>query len=248
MKPSILRLLGHSVHQTARIRPSLILVDRLAIGPKARIGFGNIIACRRIVMRKAAYFHLLNVARGKFSIALGENAAIGNRNNINDGPKPRPFRPAVLRLGVWSKITSNHLINCYEDIVFGDYSTLAGRASQIWTHGYVHYPEGLDRAVVLGKVRIGSNVYIGSMSCINPGLTIGDRIAVGAHSSIATSLRLPGVYVSQPLRYVPRVGSERLTKLQRFHGSTAGPEVYWRDGGGSLVTTRTADVAGRTRR
>lgn len=233
-KPCALRLLGHRVHRSARIRMSLVTVDRLWLGRNTRIGRLNSIAGRRLVLRENAYIGHLNWISGTVSIGLGENAAIGHRNHINGGDVPGESRRAQLRLGTWSKITAGHFVNVGETITLGKYTTIAGYGCQLWTHGFVHMSEGLGRGEVRGRITIGDNVYIGSNSTLQPGITIASAVSVGAHASVAKSLLEPGVYVPQELRYFPRTPEERLAKLDRIEEPSSGYVYYWRGGGDAL--------------
>ena len=99
----------------------------------ARIGHFNLIKIRRLVMRPDAYFGTMNAVKGWFSIRLGSNAAIGNRNIIGSDKAADRFWPAQLRLGTWSKITASHYVNVSESILVGNYSTIAGVGSQLWS-------------------------------------------------------------------------------------------------------------------
>jgi acetyltransferase-like isoleucine patch superfamily enzyme len=204
IKPALLNLIGHRVHRSVRIRPSLVTVRSMVLGPSVSIGFANWLAFDRLVMREKAYIGSLNHVHGDFSVQLGYEAAIGNRNRINRGPYLGERRPARLKMGELSKITASHYVNLIRSVTFGDFSALGGAGSQIWTHGFVHHEKGRGRDEISRPVTIGNNVYIGSMTCINPGVTIADGIAIGAHSSVAGNLSQPGMYVSQRLRHIAR--------------------------------------------
>jgi acetyltransferase-like isoleucine patch superfamily enzyme len=153
------------------------------------------------------------------------------------GPGASLTRPALLSVGIWSKITASHYLEMSESILIGNYSTIAGVGSQIWTHGFVHMSEGLSRATVRGRIRIGHNVYVGSHSTLNAGITLGDAVAVGAHSSVAKSLLEPGVYVSQELRYIRATPEQRLEGLDLVREAAGSEPFYWRPGGGPLPGT-----------
>jgi acetyltransferase-like isoleucine patch superfamily enzyme len=140
----------------------------------------------------------------------------------------------MLKLGKYSKITSEHVVDCTRSITIGDYSIVAGCRSQFWTHGYLHAPEGLGRFRIDGAIHIGNNVYIGSACVFNAGVRVSDAITVGAASCVARSLDRPGLYVSQPLRYVeldyeqaasrnPEVQVEGL--LERVVNKSSPPEL-----------------------
>jgi acetyltransferase-like isoleucine patch superfamily enzyme len=112
--------------------------------------------------------------------------------------------PAQLWLGELAKITARHRIDCTQSVHIGDYSTVAGAGSQIWTHGYVHDVKGPGRYRVDGRVVIENNVYIGSACLISMGVRIGTGVIVGGGTAVPKSLTEPGLYVSAPMRSLPR--------------------------------------------
>lgn len=229
IKPFFLRALGHCVANGARIGFSLVVVERMHLEAGSRIGALNFIKLRRLVMRRAAYIGTTNIISGNFSLRLGYQAAVGNRNLINRGPGEPDEYASQLWLDTWSKITASHYVNVAASIVMGEYSTVAGSGTQLWTHGFVHMRTGLGRAEVRGKIKIGNNVYIGSQCCLNPGIRIVHGVAIGSHSSVAKSLLQPGLYVSQPLRYIPITPEERLSGLQPLPTSQETTLRYWRN-------------------
>ena len=228
LKPLLLRRLGHPVAKGARIGCSLVLVDRLAMAPQARIGTGNLIRCRRILLRDQAWIGHANMIKGPFSLWFDRRAAVGNRNTVTRAPHPVTFGPSHLRLGDFAKVTGGHHVDLTQSVRFGDFSTLAGKGSQVWTHGYVHMSQGLDRARVDGRVRIGSNVYIGSASVIGGGIRIADGVTVGALSSVASDLLEPGLWVSQKLRHIALTPEQRLDRLPQVMRPGLAEIVYWK--------------------
>jgi acetyltransferase-like isoleucine patch superfamily enzyme len=203
-KSLILVMLGHSVARGARIGWSLVFVDRLYLEATAKIGSFNLIACRRLVMRSGAYIQRFNVVQGPVSVRLAEQASIGNRNLVRRSWNLTGYGSSQLWLGKLAKITASHVVDCTRAVSFGDYSTLAGKGSQCWTHGFVHESTGPGRARIDGAIRIGNNVYIGSGCVLSMGLRIVDGVTVGSLSSVAKSLLQPGLYVSQPLRFIEK--------------------------------------------
>lgn len=197
--------LGHEVGPGARIGFSLLLVERLVLQGGARIGHFNFIRLRRLVMRNGAYFGRANLVNGPLSIALASRAAIGNANKIVRGPIGIVTNgSALLRLGELSKITANHRVDCTASVNVGNFSTIAGTGTQIWTHGYVHAEQGPGRYRVDGRVVIGNNVYVGSSCIVTTGVHIADGIIVGAGTTVARSLTKLGMYVSAGLRHLGR--------------------------------------------
>lgn len=201
-KNSILRLLGWKIGRKCRIGLSWISSARVALQDGAHIGHGNFIRCEAIMLRDNAYIGHLNRVTGPIWILLCSHAGIGNQNTIVRGKHGISWGRAKLRLGQWSKLTVQHVVDCTRSIVIGDYSIIAGRGSQLWTHGYIHAPSGIDRTRIDGSISIGHNVYIGSSCIINAGVAIGNSITIGAGSSVPRSISQPGLYVSQPLRHI----------------------------------------------
>ncbi|WP_148046524.1 hypothetical protein [Pseudomonas vranovensis] len=202
LKNLILRALGWQIGSGCRIGFSWIRADSIVLGERVSIGHGNYIVCKSLVMRPASYIQYFNQVKGDIWVFLLANAALGNFNKVYRGRRGVTWGRAVFRLGIYSKITSRHTVDCTRSVRFGHYSILAGSASQIWTHGYMHAPEGLDRFRVDGSVRVGNNVYIGSMSVINAAVSISNGVTVGAASCVSKSLPKPGLYVAQPLRWI----------------------------------------------
>lgn len=84
-------------------------------------------------------------------------------------------------------------------ISIGDNVTLAPRvhilAHDASTKTFLDY-------TIVGKVKIGNNVFIGAESVVLPNVTIGDNVIVGANSTVSKDLASNGVYVGSPARYV----------------------------------------------
>lgn len=228
LKPSLLRLLGHRVARGVRIRMSALFVDRLTLAAEARIGRFNVITARRLIMRKAANIGHLNWVSGGLSISLGTNGAIGHLNIVNSGGPLGTASRAQLRIGDFSKITTGHLVNVGESISLGNFTTIAGYGSQLWTHGFVHMTEGLARAEVRGRITIGNNVYVGTHCTIQAGVVIENAVSVGAGATVAKSLLEPGTYVPPPLIHLARSPEQRIAALEQ-RVTSDGDVYYWRD-------------------
>lgn len=69
-------------------------------------------------------------------------------------------------------------------LVIGDYCSISAGV-QIYTHHTVAWATSMGKAEVVRKAtRIGSGVYIGPNSVIQMGVTIGDRVVIGAMSFV----------------------------------------------------------------
>jgi acetyltransferase-like isoleucine patch superfamily enzyme len=201
----VLRALGHRVGAGCRIGFSILWVDMLLLQGGNRIGHGNLLACRRLCIGRDGYIGRLNLVSGPISILLRSTGSIGNANKIVRGPIDHVTSgPAMLRIGRLGKITANHRVDCTRSVVIGDYSTLAGIGIQVWTHGYVHDTSGPGRYRIDGAVRIDDNVYIGASCIVSMGVHIGRGVMVGAGTTVSRSIQEEGLYVSAPVRFLPR--------------------------------------------
>lgn len=194
------QLFGHSISEGAKIGFSVVCVDRMELGAHARIGHGNIVTTQTLTLSERAMIGHLNRLHGPVHVRLDNEALIGNRNKIYRASQHTFKRMSHVRIGGYSKITSDHLVECLRDVEIGDNTTLGGIGSQLWTHSYYHHPTGRGRFRIDGGITIGNNVYVGSMCVINPGVRICDAVSVGSHSVVARTISEPGLYVSQPLR------------------------------------------------
>ncbi|HTN45676.1 MAG TPA: hypothetical protein VL098_04960 [Flavipsychrobacter sp.] len=222
----LLNIMGHRIHKKARCGFSLIVCDRIQLGADAAIGNMNLVKIERIVLDEKSKIGKFNVLNGPYSLHLASTAIIGKFNKMSRGKSGTSYRDAELKMGTGAIIVSNHYLDLTKSVTFGDYSILAGISSQIWTHGYMHAPEGPERFRVDGAVNIGNNVYIGSGSIINPGVYIAASINVGGGSCVAKSLLQPGMYVSQPLRYIPKKYEDTKAKLKQITAEGLIEEVY----------------------
>ena len=213
----------------------LVWRTRLHLAKGVRIRSFNIIACRMLVMRERSSIGWGNTLRGPFKARFGYVARMGNRNMLGCGPRVAPGRaPSILWLSEDARITGQHALDLTRSIKLGRHSHLAGRQSQVWTHGYVHARQGYERARVDGAVFLGNNVYIGSFSCIGPGVRVEDSITVGSHASIARHLETPGVYVSQALRYIQMDPYEARVGLERDEDDRLDRDVRFKRSGNGM--------------
>lgn len=226
LKPFFLRLLGHKVHNSAKIGFSIIRVSKLHLDEKAKIGNFNYIKINELTLYKNALIGSMNKISGDLSIFLEEVGIIRDKNSISRAYFPITYGTSFLKIGKYAAITHGHMLDLTRSIVIGDYTTLAGSNSQLWTHGYFHAKEGLDRVRVDGEIIIGNNVYIGSRCIFNAGIKIANGITVGSNCCISKSLYHEGMYVSQPLRYISNDISNVRAKLKRIDINGLEDEVY----------------------
>lgn len=187
-------LLGWEIHPTAYLGRSIILVDRLSMGPGSSIG-------------------PLNVIKDLEELRLAEGASIATRNWVVGIPRssdpaadafPKsPHRRPSLVMGRHAMITVAHEIDCSDRVEIGDYSSLAGFRCTILTHSL-----NLVRdRFVTGPVEIGPHAAVMSGSTLLSGTRVPARSIVSAGSVINTplteELTFYGGSPAEPVRNLP---------------------------------------------
>ena len=216
---------SYKIEKGANVGFSWLAVRQLAMRAGSRIGHLNYIKCDRVALRGGALIQNMNLIRGPFSVFMDHRGQIGNRNVITRAPSGVTWGRSQLRIGFNSKITAGHKVDCCRSIKIGGNSIVAGLASQLWTHGYVHEPSG-ERFRIDGSITIGNNVYISSACVINAGIVIGDNITVGTHSCVSKNLMSSGLYVNSPLRYIDRTPEQLIATLVPVDDDSLCERVY----------------------
>lgn len=144
----------YKIGENVKIGKCVINAKKVEIGNNVLIRDHNNISC-----------HILKIAEG-VSIHSG-NKIIGSAN---------------FTIGKNSRIINDHFIDVYNDVSIGENTWLAGKNSQIWTHGSIHTKTGKDLAVC-----IGDNVYVSSNVSIAPGVKIEAINLVGLGSVVTKS-------------------------------------------------------------
>jgi|TARA_B110000240_G_scaffold186414_1_gene223030 acetyltransferase-like isoleucine patch superfamily enzyme len=221
-----LKILGHKVSYSSKIGFSLVLVKKLNLEKKTKIGHLNFINIDLICFKEQAYIGHLNIIKGPFSLNFEKQGAIGNSNSLIRASQGVSYGEAFLHLGELSKITAKHKIDLTRSVHLGNFTTLAGIGSQIWTHGYLHDIQGPGRFRIDGEVIIEDNIYIGSATVINAGITIKKGITIGSNSVVSKDLIESGMYVNQRLRFIEKSFEESKKELKKIEGENLVEEVY----------------------
>ena len=104
-------------------------------------------------------------------------------------------------------VYANFNLTCVDDthIYVGDY-TMFGPNVTIATAGHPIWPELRQQAYQYNMpVHIGKNCWIGAGAVILPGVTIGDRVVVGAGSVVTKDLPPDVVAVGNPCRVLRKI-------------------------------------------
>lgn len=110
------------------------------------------------------------------SLTIGTNTSILSGNTI--------MGKSSFSIGEDSRIINNHFIDLWNSVEIGNNTWLAGKRSQLWTHGSIYTKTG-------GKdlsIQIGDDIYIGSNCSIAPGVKIESLNLVGLGSVLTHSI------------------------------------------------------------
>lgn len=157
------RLLGYRVHRTATVGPfSLIDVTSLELGPESVLERGSVFA-------------------GPLQVRIGRGSSIGCKNEFRGGhwsasiPQGEVIYAHTISIGDYCRIAPCHFFDVNGTIEVGDYTWIAGRGSQFWTHG---------AGKLATNVRIGAHCFIGSACRFAPGAAIPDHCVVSLGSVV----------------------------------------------------------------
>lgn len=181
----------------------------------SKIAWGNIICCKNVDIKNSKIGYLnrffvrtleikdeveirnYNNFKFLFSMLLHEKSQIISKNSIVgfDFLKEGAENPcSCFELGRTSLVTNGHSIDATENVYIGRNVVFGGKGTQLWTHGFDIY-----RNMVCKPVRIGNDIYIGSMSLLCQGITIADKSVIGAGTCVSSSIEESGFYVSNQL-------------------------------------------------
>ena len=151
------RFFNYSIGENVYIGKSVINCNQFSIEANAYIGDNNFISSKSVVRI------------GPGSKIISDNFIIGSSS---------------FSLGKNSRIIQNHYLDLTNPISIGEHTWLAGRNSEIWTHGSTQTKLGLKD---LG-VTIGNHVYLGSSCLIAPGVKINNLNLIGLGSVVMQSI------------------------------------------------------------
>jgi acetyltransferase-like isoleucine patch superfamily enzyme len=174
LKNQLLRWNGHSIDQSARIGPILLVMSVLSIGPNAELGSFSVYLRSRIVLGTQAFI-------GSF------NWVAGSPELIRIAPQTGHTVPGQLILEPQAAITSRHYIDTSGGVYFGGFSTLAGARSTIFTHS-INYDRGVLQT---SPVSIGKYSIINSNVSITPGSSVPPYSIVAMGSVVTKTMNEP---------------------------------------------------------
>jgi acetyltransferase-like isoleucine patch superfamily enzyme len=142
---------------------------------------------------------------------VGESTALINVTNIRIGSGCLLQDRVYIRAGVNGSVTLEDgvALNSFVKI-FGHGGVRVGKSAQIGPGSVVttsgHDYGATELELDLAPVDIGERVWIGSMSTILPGVTIGDRAVIGAGAVVTSDIPSDCLAVGVPARVVRHFG------------------------------------------
>jgi acetyltransferase-like isoleucine patch superfamily enzyme len=170
-------VLGWEIDPTAFVGRSLVLADKVVLGPGAYIGHGNVV-------------------KGLTELRLGEDAILGTLNWVSgpelgsDAFQWSPDRRPALILERGATVTTRHIIDCSDTVTFEELAVLAGIRSTVFTHS-IDLVRNQQRT---RKVTFGERAAVLSNSVVFAGTAIPARSIVSAGSVVNTVLVKEGVF------------------------------------------------------
>ena len=160
------------------------------IAEDAYIGFSYINVKQLTMEANAKIKHLVRM-KGLDKVLLKNGSYIGNHNsfycNANLGDK------GYFTLGVNSELVRQNALDLTSNITIGDNVVIGGYGTQFWTHGF-----DVFRNRIQGEIFIADNVYIGSSTIFNLGVSICCNVSVGAGSVVSKPIVDSGFYAGVP--------------------------------------------------
>ena len=165
------RFLGYEIADTSRIGLSFIYPRKLILKDGARIG--HLTVCKDIDL-----------------LQIGESSSIGNLNWITGYPsgtrghfEHQTDRRPELILARDSAITNRHLIDCTARIQIGEFTTVAGFASQLLTHS-INLESSRQEAY---PISVGDYCFVGTNCVLLGGSALPNYSVLGAKSLLNRS-------------------------------------------------------------
>ncbi len=213
--PSFLKKLyyrskGHSIGKNVSIGiGSVIIGKKVTIRDNVKIGLITIIRAEEIMIERfAAIGSFTMIDTGKLQI--GEDARINEQVIVGGMKTPQ----SALIMGKRTIIMEYSFINTTMPITIGDDTGIGGHCL-LFTHGsWLNQLEGFP--VTFAPITIGKSVWLPWRVFIMPGVTIGDKVVIGANSMINKSVQSNCLIAGSPAKVIKENFPEPLTHEQKF--------------------------------
>lgn len=199
VKILVLKLLfgRNSVSSDAYIGFSYINAKKVKIGKDVYIGNFNLINnVEELLLSNGSKIITRNIIRSVNKFIMDEETKVGISNHFYCNPLLN--KKSIFKLGHASAVTSYHSFDLTDDIFIGNQSVIAGKGTQFWTHSFDIKRNRLQR-----KIKIGDNVYLGSMSVVLSNIC--DNVQIGAGSVIYKDINKSGFWSTHSLNFLGEI-------------------------------------------
>lgn len=191
---------GWSISSSARIGKSIILAQKLIMGPHSRIH--HVVFCKAI--------DLLELGEDSGIAPLTYIAGFSTRDKRFF--KYVDYRRCELVLGAHAGITSRHFVDCNGGVYIGDFTTVAGIRTQILTHSIDIYKNRQDAKPIF----IGKCCFLGTGCILLPGSKLPDYSVLGAGSVLTKAYEEVGMlYAGSPAKAIRAIDIEKTPYFHR---------------------------------
>ncbi|PTX44078.1 hypothetical protein C8P64_0048 [Christiangramia gaetbulicola] len=153
---------------------------------KSIINSENVEIGNRVIIRNKCLFNCKN-------LKIGDGTAIHSGNTI--------IGKSSFTIGRNSRLINDHYIDVWNEVIIGRNTWLAGKRTEIWTHGSIHTKSNLKDL----SVSIGDDVYIASSCLIAPGVKIHSINLIGLGSVLVNSIDTEkNIVIGNPARIVKK--------------------------------------------
>ena len=188
---------------------------------KSKIGF-SLILCKKLIMKDGACIGSFNVISDIDCLFLDSFSSIGTLNYITGYPEGMKesfshvlSRKCELNLGQHSAITSRHYIDCTSGVYIGEYASIVGVNSKLFTHSIDIYKNRQDsKSIFVGKYSM-----VGTCCVLLPGAYLPDYSILGSSSLLSKKLtEINVVYGGAPALVVKKLEHDEVAYFKRQYG------------------------------
>lgn len=159
------------------------ILMRYKISYSSKVGLGTILSTNTVIINKANIGRF-NKIIGEFDLTIDEHTNIGNSNEFVNTAESRGS--AFCKIGKKVHITNNHFFDASGGLTIKNFTRIAGRGSQFWTHG------GQKEKC---EIVINEKCYIGSAVRISQGVEISKNTFIGLGSVVTRTFEKPNVLI-----------------------------------------------------
>jgi acetyltransferase-like isoleucine patch superfamily enzyme len=209
IKKLIYRAKGYTIGKNVSIGfGSVIIGKKVQIGDNVKIGIITIIRAKEIKSERFVNIGSMTII-DTVRLFIGEDARINEQVIIGGLQTPQ----SSLDLGKRTIIMEYSYINTTMPIKIGDDTGIGGHCL-LFTHGsWLNQLDGFP--VAFAPITLGNNVWLPWRVFIMPGVTIGDKVVVGANSLINKSFESNCLIAGSPAKVVKENFPNPITDEQK---------------------------------